>query len=136
MTARSEAIIAEVVRNRDLMLTQPGLVAQLVAIQLVALSGDSQALLLVLQSLGVAPSFGVALAAFGVALITSTFNVLPGGGGAVETVLVTVLLQFSVGAVALPAAILFRLLNFWALLPVAVAGYAWLMRPSGHPIPK
>lgn len=130
VAARSEAIIAEVLLNRDLILTQPGMVVKLVAIQLVALSGHSLALLLVLQSLRVAPSFGVALAAFGVALITSTFNVLPGGGGTVETVLVTVLLQLSVGAAALPAAILFRLLNFWALLPVAAASYAWLMRPS------
>ncbi|MBV9791741.1 MAG: flippase-like domain-containing protein [Chloroflexi bacterium] len=131
LVARSDAIIADVVRNRDLMLAQPGRVAQLVAIQVVALSGHSLALLLVLQSLGVAPGFGVALAAFGVALLTSTFNVLPGGGGTVETVLVTVLLQLSVGAAALPAAILFRLLNFWALLPIAAASYAWLMRPSG-----
>lgn len=134
LVARSDAIIAEVVRNRDLILTQPGRVATLVAIQVVALSGHSLALLLVLHSLGVAPGFGVALAAFGVALMTSTFNVLPGGGGTVETVLVTVLLQLSVGTAALPAAIVFRLLNFWALLPVAAASYTWLMRPSVHPI--
>jgi uncharacterized membrane protein YbhN (UPF0104 family) len=132
VVARSDAIIAEMVRNRDLMLAQPGRVATLVAIQLVALSGHSLALLLVLHSLGVAPGFGVALAAFGVALLTSTFNVLPGGGGTVETVLVTILLQLSVGPAALPAAILFRLLNFWALLPVAAVSYAWLMHPSGH----
>jgi uncharacterized membrane protein YbhN (UPF0104 family) len=70
----------------------------------------------------------VALAAFGVALITSTFNVLPGGGGTVETVLGAVLLHFGVGAAAVPAAVLFRLLNFWALLPLAIGGYSWLTR--------
>ncbi len=129
VAARIAELVAEVLRNRDLILAQPRLVVQLMAIQLVALGGHSLALLLVLQSLGVTASFGVALAAFGVALITSTFNVLPGGGGTVETVLVTVLLQLSVGDAALPAAILFRLLNFWALLPVAAAGYTWLMRP-------
>lgn len=133
VAARIEVFVAEALRSRDLILAQPGMVVKLVGIQLLALSGHSLALLLVLGSLGVAPSFGMALTAFGVALITSTFNVLPGGGGTVETVLVTVLLQFSVGAAALPAAILFRLLNFWALLPVAAGGYAWLMRPSVHP---
>lgn len=128
--ARIEAIVLDMLRNRDLILAQPWMVVMLIVIQLIALSGHSLALLLVLHSLGVAPGFGVALAAFGVALMTSTFNVLPGGGGTVETVLVTVLLQLSVGEAALPAAILFRLLNFWALLPIAAAGYTWLMQPS------
>jgi uncharacterized membrane protein YbhN (UPF0104 family) len=127
--ARIEAIVADVLRNRDLLLARQRMVVMLVVIQLIALSGHSVALLLVLHSLGVTPGFAVALAAFGVALLTSTFNVLPGGGGTVETVLVTVLLHLSVGEAALPAAILFRLLNFWSLLPVAAAGYTWLMRP-------
>jgi uncharacterized membrane protein YbhN (UPF0104 family) len=132
VAARIDAIVADVLRNRDLIVARPWLVVGLVVIQLSALSGHSVALLLVFHSLGVAPGFAVALAAFGVALITSTFNVLPGGGGTVETVLVTVLLQLSVGEAALPAAVLFRLLNFWAFLPVAVVGYTWLMRPSGN----
>jgi uncharacterized protein (TIRG00374 family) len=128
VAARIEAFVAEGLRNRDLVLARPQLVVVLVVIQLIALSGHGLALLLVLHSLGVAPGFAVALAAFGVALLTSTFNVLPGGGGTVETVLVTALLQLSVGEAALPAAVLFRLLNFWALLPVAAAGSSWLMR--------
>lgn len=132
VAARIEAIVAEGLRNRDLIAARPRLIVLLVVIQLLALSGHSVALLLVLHSLGVAPGFAVALAAFGVALLISTFNVLPGGGGTVETVLVTVLLQLSVGEAALPAAMLFRLLNFWALLPVAAAGYTWLMRPRGN----
>jgi len=43
-----------------------------------------------------------------------------------------VLTQLGVGAEAVPAAILFRLLNFWMLLPIAAACYSWLMhdRPS------
>ena len=34
----------------------------------------------------------------------------------------------AVGPAAVPAAIIFRLLNFWLLLPPAALGYAWLMR--------
>ena len=130
IAARIEAIVAEVPRHRGLIVARPRLVVTLVVIQLIALSGHGLALLLVLHSLGVAPGFGVALAAFGVALLTSTFNVLPGGGGTVETVLVVVLLQLSVREADVPAAMLFRLLNFWALLPAAAAGYTWLMRPG------
>ena len=129
VAVRIEAIVAEGLRNRELIVARPQMVVLLVVIQLLALSGHGLALLLVLHSLGVAPSFGIALAAFGVALLTSTFNVLLGGGGTVETELVTALLQLSVGEAALPAAMLFRLLNFWALLPIAAAGYTWLMRP-------
>lgn len=127
---RAGAIVAELVRGRTLVTTQRRTALFVVLVQIIALCGHSLALLFVLWSLGVNVGFGVALAAFGVALITSTFNVLPGGGGTVETVLVAVLLQFAVGAAAVPAAIVFRLLNFWALLPVAVSGYLWVMRSS------
>src|SRR5919199_457079 len=75
-----------------------------------------------------------ALMALGVGLMTSTFNVLPGGGGTVETALVAVLLEFGVGDAAVPAAILFRLLDYWAMLPVALVCYSWLRR--GHDSPR
>ncbi len=128
LQALVQRAVAELVRNRDLVAARPWLMLVLVLIQLVALSGHSLALCLVLHSLGVPLSFPAALAAFGVALITSTFNLLPGGGGTVETMLVAVLLQLGVGPTAIPAAILFRLLNFWVLLPVAGGSYVWLMR--------
>lgn len=127
----------ELLHARELLATQPRLVALLVVIQLVALCGHGLALLLLLWALGTHASYGVALAAFGVALITSTFNVLPGGGGTVETAVVATLLQHGVGAAAVPAAILFRLLNFWALLPVAGVGYVWLIgKRSNKGIPE
>lgn len=129
---RARAMVSELVRGRRLIAAQRPLAVSAVLFQLAALGGHSFALLLVLWSLHTSTSFAVALAAFGVALITSTFNVLPGGGGTVETVLGAVLLHFGVGAAAVPAAVLFRLLNFWALLPLAVGGYSWLRRdPSG-----
>lgn len=124
--------VAELVRGRAMLIQQRRRLLLLGLIQLVALSGHSFALWLVLLSLGVQTSFGVVTAAFGVALITSTFNVLPGGGGTVEAVVVAVLLQLGVGPAAVPAAILFRLLNFWLLLPIAAGGYFRLMRrPPG-----
>ncbi len=102
--------------------------ARLVGVQLVALCGHSLAMLLILLSLGVHASFAVVLAAFGAALVTSLLNVLPGGGGTIETILAAVLGFLAVGPAAVPAAIIFRLLNFWLLLPPAALGYAWLMR--------
>jgi uncharacterized protein (TIRG00374 family) len=118
----------EIVGARTLIAERKRLVLLLVLIQLVALSGQSLALYVILYSLGAPASIGAVVAAFGIALLTSTFNVLPGGGGTVETILVVTLTQLAAGAAAVPAAILFRLLNFWVMLPLAGAGYAWLSR--------
>jgi uncharacterized protein (TIRG00374 family) len=126
----AQTLASEFGESRRRVTARPQLLAVVLIIQLIALVGHSVALLFVLRSLGVDPSFGVALAAFGIALLISTLNVLPGGGGTVETILVATLLALSVGTAAVPAAILFRLLNFWLLLPVAAGGYFWQMRRS------
>lgn len=130
---RVNAAITELLVSRALVLRQRRLVLALVAVQSIALLSHSIALACVLRSLGVDFSLGAAVAAFGAALITSTFNLLPGGGGTVEAVLAGVLLYAGAGPAAVPAAILFRLLNFWALLPVAGAGYGWLLRAPSAP---
>ena len=70
---------------------------------------------------------------FGAALVTSLFNVLPGGGGTIETILAAVLGFLAVGPAAVPAAVIFRLLNFWLLLPAVALAYAWLMH-HGTPV--
>jgi uncharacterized protein (TIRG00374 family) len=126
--------VADLTRGRALLTSRRRDVILLVLIQLTALSGHSLAMLLVLRSLGVGAGFGAMLAAFGIALVTSTFNVLPGGGGTVEAALVAVLTQLGAGPAAIPAAIIFRLFNFWLLAPVAAAGYHWLMHERVTPM--
>jgi uncharacterized protein (TIRG00374 family) len=91
-------------------------------------------MLLVLHALGTDVSFAVVLSAFGVALVTSTFNVLPGGGGTVEAALVAVLSQMGVGPAAVPAAIIFRLFNYWLAAPIAAICYHWLMNEPVTPL--
>jgi uncharacterized protein (TIRG00374 family) len=127
-------IVSDLARGRALLNSRRRDVALLVLIQITALSGHSLAMLLVLYSLGVSTSFAVVIAAFGVALITSTFNVLPGGGGTVEAALVAVLTNLSVGPAAVPAAIIFRLFNFWLVAPIAAACYHWLMHEPVTPL--
>lgn len=127
-------IVTDLARGRALLASRRRDVALLVLIQLTALSGHSLAMLLVLHSLGVSVSFAVVLAAFGIALITSTFNVLPGGGGTVEAALVAVLSQLGVGPAAVPAAIIFRLFNFWLAAPIAAICYHWLMHEAVTPL--
>jgi uncharacterized protein (TIRG00374 family) len=129
-----DMVVAEVVRMRALVAERRSLIVLQVAIQLTALSGHSLGLYLVLHSLGATPSFLTVLAAFGIALMTSTFNVLPGGGGTVEATLVAVMVQLGAGAAAIPAGIVFRLLNFWAMLPIAASCYAWLAHGRRAPI--
>ncbi len=119
--------VSEFVRGRMEVARRWPDVALLVFFQLVALSGHSLAMLVILHSLGVTTNFAVVLTAFGIALITSTFNILPGGGGTVEAMLVAVLSLLGVGAAAVAATIVFRLMNFWLLMPVAAACYHWLI---------
>lgn len=123
-------VVGELVQGRSLIAARPGGIALLVCIQIVALSGHSLAMLTLLYALGVQTKFTVVLTAFGIALITSTFNVLPGGGGTVEAALIAVLTLLGIGPEAVPAAIIFRLLNFWLLMPVAAVCYHWLMHDS------
>jgi uncharacterized membrane protein YbhN (UPF0104 family) len=122
----SGRVAAELTRGRALIAGRRGNVALLVLIQLGALIGHSLALLFVLRGLGVAVGLPVVVTAFGVALVTSTFNVLPGGGGTVEAALVAVLINMGVGPAAVPAAIIFRLFNFWLVAPLALVAYHWL----------
>jgi uncharacterized membrane protein YbhN (UPF0104 family) len=122
-----EHIVTDLARARTLIASQPREVAMLVLVQLLGLSGHAIAMMMVGYALGTAIPFPAMLSAFGIALITSTFNVLPGGGGTVEAALVAVLFKLGVGAVAAPAAIIFRLLNFWLLIPIAALSYHWLM---------
>jgi uncharacterized protein (TIRG00374 family) len=129
-----EKIVTDLARGRALLSSRRRDVALLVLIQITALSGHSLAMLLVLHSLGVSTTFGAVMAAFGIALITSTFNVLPGGGGTVEAALVAVLSQLGVGPAAVPAAIIFRLFNFWLAAPIAAACYHWLIHEQVTPL--
>jgi uncharacterized protein (TIRG00374 family) len=120
-------------RGRALILENRRTLGLLIGIQLSALCGHSLAMLLILLSLGVHTSFAVVLAAFGAALVTSLLNVLPGGGGTIETILAAVLGLLGAGPAAIPAAIIFRLLNFWLLLPFAAFAYAWMIY---EPLPR
>jgi uncharacterized protein (TIRG00374 family) len=119
-------LVDELARGRALIATRRGDLAVLVLIQIAALIVHSLAMLVVLHSLGATTSLFVVMAAFGVALITSTFNVLPGGGGTVEAVLVLSLTQLGVEAQAYVAAVIFRLINFWMLAPIAAICYRLL----------
>ncbi len=130
----AETLIAELHVGRQLLASRRRDVVLLVLVQLTALTGHSLAMLLVLKGLGVSVGLGAVAAAFGIALITSTFNVLPGGGGTVEAALVAVLTQLGAGQAAVPAAIIFRLFNFWLLAPVAAVCYHWLMHEPVRPM--
>ena len=122
-----ERTVGELTRVRGLVAERRAMLGLLVLIQLTALCGHSLGMYCILRSLGTSTSFLTVLSAFGIALLTSTVNVLPGGGGTVEAALVAVLTQLGVGPEAVPAAIVFRLLNFWMMLAIAAGGYAWLM---------
>lgn len=119
-------LILELTTGRQMIASNPTGILFLGLLQFAALSCHGLALWMVLRGLGAHTTFLVVMAALGLALITSTFNLLPGGGGTVEAVLIATLYQLGIGTAALPGAILFRLLNFWLLIPLAAICYYWL----------
>jgi uncharacterized protein (TIRG00374 family) len=125
-------IVGDLSRGRALITEQPRQVALLVCLQILALTGHSLTMLAVLHSLGETTSIFVVMASFGIALVSSTFNVLPGGGGTVETAIAVALQSLGVSEAAITAAVIFRLLNFWLLTPVAFVFYRWLIH-GGEP---
>jgi uncharacterized protein (TIRG00374 family) len=124
-------MVDELAHNRQLMVEQPTRVLMLVCLQLFIFVLHAVALLAILRGMGVSIAPLAALAAYGLALIVSTYTLLPAGGGTVEAALTVALTVQGVPLeAAIGATVLFRLLNFWLLLPVGAACYRALMRPA------
>jgi uncharacterized protein (TIRG00374 family) len=124
-----QRMVDEISHNRRLMAEQPRRVLSLVLLQLTIFTLHSLALLAILHGLGVAIGPLGTLAAFGLALIVSTYTLLPAGGGTVEAALtVGLTIQGVPLEAALGATVLFRLFTFWLLLPLGTLGYRVIMR--------
>jgi uncharacterized protein (TIRG00374 family) len=122
-------MIDEITHNRRLMAEQPRRVISLILLQLTIFSLHSLALLAILHGMGVRIGPLGTLAAYGLALIVSTYTLLPAGGGTVEAALtVGLTIQGVPLEAALGATVLFRLFTFWLLLPFAALGYRLIMR--------
>lgn len=131
-----QRMIDELAHNRQLMIEQPARVLLLICLQLSIFTLHSVALLAILRGMGVAIAPLAALAAYGLALIVSTYTLLPAGGGTVEAALTVALTVQGVPLeAALGATVLFRLFNFWLLLPVGLLCYRTLMRPAADQRP-
>jgi putative heme transporter len=124
-------MVDEITHNRKLMAEQPIKVLGLIFLQLTIFTLHSLALLAILNGVGVVISPLAALAAYGLALIVSTYTLLPAGGGTVEAALtVGLTIQGVPLEAALGATVLFRLINFWLLLPLGAICYRVLLRRS------
>jgi uncharacterized protein (TIRG00374 family) len=127
-------LVAEVAQGRALMIARRRELVWLLATQLGALVGQSLAFWGIFASLGGPLPVVAVIAAFGIAIIVSAFNVLP-GGGTLEAVLVLILHGLSGGTQIRAAAILFRLCTFWLLTPIAAVCHRRLTRErrlAGH----
>jgi uncharacterized protein (TIRG00374 family) len=123
-----EKIIGEIDAHRQLIRERPYQTVLLLLMQVLVFLLQSLALLCILLALGEAPSAWGVIAAYGLTLIFSTFTILPGGGGTVEAALTLALVAGGVSAdAALGATLLFRMLNFWLLLPFGAWGYRRLV---------
>ena len=131
--AHIHQIVDELDTNRRLIMERPRQALALLCLQLFVFGLHSLALLMLIHALGAtAPPLAV-LAAYGLALIVSTFTALPGGGGTVEAALTLSLTTEGVPPeAALGATILFRLCSFWLLLPLGAIGYRLLTTSDGQ----
>ena len=124
--------VDEILASRRLILEQPRRIVVLVGLQLLIFCCHSLALLAILHSLGADPPVAAMFAAYGLTLIVSVFTLLPGGGGTVEAALTVALHAQGVPLeAALGAAILFRLISFWIMLPIGMICYRLLTRSPG-----
>lgn len=124
-----DRVVHELDVNRRLLFDRPRVSLRLIGLQLIVFILHSLALMLLLHSLGVVVKPAATLAAYGLALIVGTFTALPGGGGTVEAALTLTLVAQGVPPdAALGTSLLFRLLNFWLLLPVGAIAYRLLVR--------
>jgi putative heme transporter len=126
-----QRMVDEITHNRQLMADQPWRVLSLILLQLIIFTLHSLALLAILHGLGVMIGPLATLAAYGLALIVSTYTVLPAGGGTVEAALtVGLTIQGVPLEAALGATVLFRLFSFWLLLPLGALCYRTIMRDA------
>jgi putative heme transporter len=126
-----QRMVDEITHNRQLMADQPWRVLSLIFLQLIIFTLHSLALLAILHGLGVMIGPLATLAAYGLALIVSTYTVLPAGGGTVEAALtVGLTIQGVPLEAALGATVLFRLFSFWLLLPLGALCYRAIMRDA------
>lgn len=122
--ARILTIVDELDTNRRLIAERPLQALTLLSLQLIVFTFHALALVAMLHGLGASAPLLAVLAAYGLALIVSTFTALPGGGGTVEAALALSLTAQGVPAhAALGATILFRLFSFWLLLPLGAVCY-------------
>jgi uncharacterized protein (TIRG00374 family) len=79
---------------------------------------------LVFLAFGYTISPGYLLVAYSVAYTVGTFAPTPGGLGAVEALLITLLAAFRVpGDIAVASVLVYRLINYWLPLPVGLVTY-------------
>lgn len=136
-SAQVRQVMEEVLASRRMILEQPRRMVLLVALQLIVFTFHSLALDAILRALGFGVAVPAVLAAYGLTLIISVFNVLPAGGGTVEAGLTVALASHGVPLeAALGAAVLFRLLSFWMLLPLAALFYRVLTRSAAPSQPS
>jgi uncharacterized protein (TIRG00374 family) len=125
--------IEEISKSRAVFAAKPWRLVRIIFLQMMIFVLHAVALTALLHSVRIDVPYIDVLAAYGMSLIVSLFTVLPGGGGAVEAALSFALhLQDVPLEGALSAAILFRLLSFWSMLPFGAVFYRVLTR-NGQP---
>lgn len=130
-TRSVELVVEEISKSRSVFAASPWRLIRILLLQMMIFVLHSAALTALLYSVRIDVPFFDVLAAYGMSLIVSLFTILPGGGGAVEAALSFSLhLQDVPLKEALSAAIMFRMLSFWLMLPFGAVFYRLLTRQT------
>jgi uncharacterized membrane protein YbhN (UPF0104 family) len=87
-----------------------------------------------IRALGVSVPWPGVVIAYALAKVAGTFPITPGGLGVVEAGVAGLLVVYGMSAPrALAVTLLYRLISFWALLPIGWSYWAWLkLGPGTH----
>lgn len=94
---------------------------------------DAAALYVTLTAFGPGPGLAGLLVAYGLANVMAVIPISPGGLGVIEAIMIPTLVGFGVVATqASVAVVAYRLLNYWAPIPLGALSYLLVERASGR----
>lgn len=125
-----QRFLEEYYRGKAMIAHHPGAFARMIALQYLAVVCDASALWCSFAALGTVPPLWMVFLGFTVSLAAGAFVSAPAGGGSFEVVLSAFFVAHGLAeANAIAAALLFRLVTFWAPLAASAILLVDLRRP-------
>ncbi len=131
--ASVRSIIGQASRQVDELLDDRGRFAMVVTLAALNWLFDAAALFVTLTAFGSVPGLNGLLVAYCLANVMAAIPISPGGLGVVEAIMIPTLIGFGVPtSVASVGVVAYRLISFWAPIPLGAMSYLLVERASGR----